>query len=234
MSAPLPPVVDERLNWLRRLRGAFTERLGTKFTAASISVLLWLVVSARLPTRSLVLVDVLPELDSSLILLDQPPRLRALVAGRGADLLKLHAAPPVVRRVVSGDAPDKLMLDITPSDVLVTAELTNDVRVLDVQPRMVMLRFEPRATRRIPVMNDGRILVRDESAIHAATGVRFEPAAVRVSGPRRIVRRLGSVHPFSLTIARGDTVPHVADLDTAGLGVRVQPSQVKVTARWVP
>lgn len=199
-----------------------------------MSVLLWLIVSARLPTRSLVLVDVLPELDSSLILLDQPPRVRALVAGRGADLLKLHAAPPVVRRVVSGDAPDTLLLDITPSDVQVPAELTNDVRVIDVQPRTVMLRFEPRATRRITVVDDGRILVRDASAIHTATGVRFEPAVVRVTGPRRFVRRLGSVRPFSLTIARGDTVPRVADLDTAGLGVRMQPSQVKVTVRWVP
>lgn len=216
------------------LRGALTERLGTKFTALLLSVLLWLIVGARQPTRSLVRVEIMPELDSSLVLLDSPPEVHALVAGRGADLLKLHAAPPVVRRVVNGDAPDTLMLDITIADVRVPAEIANDVRVLDVQPRSVMLRFAPRATRRVAVVNDGHVLVRDDTAIRAATDLQFDPAVVRITGPRRVVGHLDRVHPFSLTIARGDTLPHVADLDTTGLGVLVQPSRVNVTVRRAP
>jgi hypothetical protein len=47
------------------------------------------------------------------------------------------------------------------------------------------------------------------------------------------VRRLRGVRPNALTIAAGDTLEHVADLDTAGLGVRVFPAQVKVRVREV-
>jgi hypothetical protein len=45
------------------------------------------------------------------------------------------------------------------------------------------------------------------------------------------VRRLHAVHPSTLAIAAGDTLAHVAELDTAGLGVRVSPAQVKVQVR---
>lgn len=234
MTSTPPSGSTERVSWRRAVRSALTERLGTKATALLLSLLLWLIVSARQPTQSLVRVSIQPELDSSLVLLDQPPEVRALVTGRGADLLKLSAIPPVVRRVVNGDAPDTLMLDILPSDVRVPADMANDVHIIDVQPRAVMLRFEPRATRRVGVVNDGHILMSDGTAIRVATHLRFDPAVVRITGPRRLVRRLDSVHPYSLTVARGDTVPHVADLDTTGLGVRILPSQVKVTVRFAP
>jgi len=45
------------------------------------------------------------------------------------------------------------------------------------------------------------------------------------------VRQLRGIHPSTLSIAWGDTLPHVADLDTAGMGVRVEPTQVKVRNR---
>jgi hypothetical protein len=68
-----------------------------------------------------------------------------------------------------------------------------------------------------------------------ATGdVVFDPDAVRVTGPRRMVRGLRGIRPNSLSIAMNDTMPHVADLDTAGTGVQVQPAQVKVHWRGIP
>jgi hypothetical protein len=136
------------LTWRARARAALTERLALKGTALLVAVLLWLVVGARQPTEAYVSVDVVPELDSSLVLLDGPPHLRALVAGRGTDLVKLYATPPVVHRAVEGDAPDTLVLDLSTADVRVPPELTNAIRVLDVQPRSVTLRFGMRATRR--------------------------------------------------------------------------------------
>jgi hypothetical protein len=234
VTAPLPPSPRERASWRHTIRLACTQRLGLKATALVLAVLLWLVVSARQPTEGYVRVHVVPLLDSSLVLLDGPPQLEALVVGRGADLLKLYAQPPELRRSVGGDAPDTLVLDVTPSDVHVPAELSGDIRVIDVQPRSVTLRFETKATRRVAVVSDGRILTKDGALIQAASDPRFEPAMVRITGPRRLVRRLQSVHPYSLTIAGGDTMPHVADLDTTGLGVRMQPSQVKVKVRGVP
>jgi hypothetical protein len=216
---------------LRRLRGAFTERLGLKATAFVLAVMLWVLVSAREPTEGLVRVRVTPVLDSSLVLRDGPPELRALVAGRAADLVKLYANPLVVRRTVGGDVPDTLVLDVAPSDVHIPAELSNLVRVLDVQPRSVTLRFETKVTREVPLLNEGRIVVRTDSGLAVADDVRFDPRVVRVTGPRRAVRQLRGIQPLSLAIRIGDTLPHVADLDTTGTGVRVQPLHVKVQLR---
>ena len=77
--------------------------------------------------------------------------------------------------------------------------------------------------------------MRADSVVPAGTSLssdlRFDPDWVRVTGPRRVVRRLRGIRPYSLSIAWGDTLPHVADLDTAGMGVRVEPTQVKVRNR---
>ena len=210
-----------------------TKRLGLKATALTLAVLLWVIASARQPTQGYVRVQVVPALDSSLVLLDPPSSLEALVAGRAVDIVKLYAEPPSVHRRIDGDVPDTLVLDVTPADVRLAPEFANDVRILDVQPRSVTLRFGTRAARRVPVMSAGRILVRDSVSASPASHVDFDPPTVLITGPRRAVRRIGAVHPFSLSIAHGDTIRHVADLDTTGLGVRVVPSQVKVQLRKV-
>ena len=158
----IPP---PRPRWPGRLREVFTERLGLKAIALLLALLLWLVVSARQPTESYVRLRIAPSLDSSLVLLDGTTEVRALVAGRAADVVKLIASPPTLRRTVGGDAPDTLVLDISPSDVHVPTELVDAVRVLDVQPRSVTLRFEPRTTRRVPIVGDG----------HADTAIAARP-----------------------------------------------------------
>lgn len=216
--------------WRRRLREIATERLALKGIALLLALLLWLVVSARQPTESWVRVRMSPALDSTLVLLPGTIEVRALIAARTADLVKLAADPPVVRRSIGGDAPDTLVLDLNPSDVHVVPELADHVRVLDVQPRSITLRFETRASRRVPIVNDGRVVVRTADSTRTSGEVVFEPRAVRVTGPRRLVRRMRGIHPYSLTIAMNDTMPHVADLDTTGTGVQVQPAQV--TVQW--
>lgn len=213
------------------MRELATERLKLKAVALLLATLLWIVVGARQPTESYVRVKVVPELDSSLVLLDGTPELQALVSGRAADLVKLYAAPLSIRRRVGGDAPDTLVLDVTASDVHVPPELVQSIRVVDVQPRNVVLRFETRTTRRVAVENGGRITVQSDSGVAPANGAEFEPKMVRVTGPRRVVRALRAIHPFSLSLASGDTLQHVADLDTSGTGVQVQPSQVRVRLR---
>jgi YbbR domain-containing protein len=232
MTSPSPAGPSERASWRRTLRAVFLERLGLKFIAIFIAVLLWLIVKARQPVQDYVPAIVLPTLDSSLVLLETPPRLRALVSGRAVDIVKLHVDPPVLHRIIDGDVPDTLVLDVTPADVRVPADLADQVRVLDVEPRSVTLRFGTRATRRVPVVNDGRVVVKDGGVPKPAEHVEFDPRTVRITGPRRLVRRLNAVHPYALMIDSGDTLQHIADLDTSALGVRVLPSQVKVMLRY--
>jgi hypothetical protein len=233
VTTPYPPPI--RPDWRRRLRDITTERLGLKAIALVLALLLWIVVSLRQPTEGYVRVRVTPVLDSSLVLIGAAPQVQALVSGRAADLVKLYSMPLVLRRTVSSDAPDTLMLDVTPADVHVPAELSEVVHVLDVQPRAVMLRFESSVTRRVPVRNDGYVVERADSVASTdatlSQDLVFDPTWVRVTGPRRVVRQLRGIHPNSLSIAWGDTLPHVADLDTAGIGVRVEPTQVKVRNR---
>jgi hypothetical protein len=193
-----------------------------------VAVLLWLVVRAQQPSELYLEVPVVPELDSSLALLGEPPRVRALVAGRAADLVKLLATPPAVRRTVSGDVPDTLVMDLVPADVHIPAELSNSVHVLELEPRSVMLRFESRTSKRVGVVNDGRVLVRGAGNADAAGTLHFDPELVRVTGPRGAVRQVRYVRPVQLSLDLGDTLVHLADLDTTGLGVIVQPAQVKV------
>ena len=227
MSAPPAPGPS----WRRRLREIATERLGLKAIALTFALLLWLVVSARRPMESIVKVRVSPELDSSLVLLDTATNVRVLVAGPAADLVKLASDPPRVRRTVGGDAPDTLVLDLTTADVHLSPDVADRVRVLDIQPRSITLRFESRVSRRVPIVNDGRVVVGSDSTDRARGDVVFDPQAVRITGPRRIVRALREIRPQALAIAMNDTMPHVADLDTAGTGVQVQPAQVKVQWR---
>ena len=221
----------DRPTWHKRLREVATERLALKAVALAVAALLWVIVGARQPTEGYVRVRVMPELDSSLVLLDGTQELEALVAGRAADLVKLYAAPLVLRRRVGGDVPDTLVLDVSPSDVHVPPDLADVVHVVDVQPRSVVLRFESKSSRRVSVVSDGRIMLVEDSVVRPATDVEFEPRTVRVTGPRRVVRRLQSIRPFSLSISGADTLSHVADLDTSGTGVRAEPMQVKVRVR---
>jgi len=225
------PVRPSRPTWRRRLREIATERLPLKAVALVVATLLWVVAGARQPTEGHVRVKVEPQLDSSLVMLDGTNELDALVSGRAADLIKLYATPLVLRRRVGGDVPDTLVLDVSPADVHVPPELTDAVHVIDVQPRNVVLRFESRATRRVAVVSDGRIMLVADSGVRAARDVEFEPRTVRVTGPRRVVRALRGIRPFSLSIPKADTLAHVADLDTSGTGVRADPMQVKVRVR---
>jgi hypothetical protein len=203
------------------VRAALTERLGLKATALLIAVLLWLVVSAREPVQEYVPVHVMPTLDSTLVLLEEPPALKALVTGRAVDIVKLRANPPAIHRIVEDDVPDTLVLPVTPDDVRVPAELADHVHVLDVQPRSIALRFGTKA----------RILLRRDTTLVPARNVTMEPSSVRITGPRLLVRRITSMRPFSMTIAEGDTTAHFADLDTVGLGVHVTPARVKIIVR---
>jgi hypothetical protein len=175
-------------------------------------------------------VVVMPTLDSSLVLLETPPQLKALVSGRAVDILRLHVDPLVIHRIIDGDVPDTLVLDVTPADVGVPADLVDRARVLDVQPRRVALRFGTKATKRVPVIAGlDRVVIRADS-LYDSFSILAEPNSVRITGPRQLVRRIKSVRPYSLTITSVDSA-YYADLDTSGLGVRVVPARVRISIK---
>jgi hypothetical protein len=214
------PTGRHPIGWRRHVTAAFTEHLALKASAVLVAVVLWFVVAAREPTEELVSVRFAPQLDSALVLRDPNPIIRALVIGRANEILKLSNSPLVIRRPIASDAPDTLVLSLRTSDVEVPEGV--EVIVRDVQPRSLTLRFESIASRAVPVHS--ALLVRSPAGVRAA--LRFDPESVIVRGPRRTVARLQwvSTIPDSISI---DTLPHLVDLDTTGLGVVVRPPQVK-------
>jgi len=230
MTAPLPPGPSTRARWRHAFREAFLARLGIKALSLLIAILLWLIVKGRQPVQEYVSVRVMPTLDSSLVLLEPPATLTALVSGRAVDIAKLRADPPAVHRIVDGDVPDTLAFAVGTSDVRMSADLADLIHVLDVQPRLVSLRFGDKATKRVAV-NAGpdRVVIRPTVPYDKFT-YDADPSSVRISGPRKLVRRIKEVRPYSLTITSVDST-YFADLDTTGLGVRVVPTRVKISIK---
>jgi len=213
-------------SWRRRINSAFTERLALKASAVLLALMLWFVVAARQPTEEVTSVRFVPQLDSALVLRDEPPPIRVHLFGRPSEILKLANTPLVIRRQIASDVPDTLTVSLHPADV----DVPDGVQVIvrDLQPRSLTLRFEPTASRKVPVRS--AIMVR-ASAGRPSVAVRLDPDSVTILGPRRAVAQLRfvSTRPDSITI---DTLTHLVDLDTTGLGVVVRPTQVKAVFMW--
>jgi len=138
----------------RRLRAAFTERLGYKAAALFFSIVLWFVVSAEEPSEELVPVRLVIDYDSVRVLTPTRPVIRALVAGRARDLIKLYDTPPVIRRSITDDAPDSVAVELTPADVFIPPDV--DAVVRDVQPRSFVLVFDARRAGTKPMPDSSR------------------------------------------------------------------------------
>lgn len=217
------------VSWQRRVAAAFTERLALKASAVLLALVLWFVVGAREPREEYAPVQFAPRIDSALVLREPPPLIRAHVMGRPSEILKLASSPLAIRRQISPDAPDTLVLPLRPSDVEVPAGV--EVIVREVYPQSVTLHFEVTSSRRVPVQSGlFARLPAELSSAQEPVGVSFDPESVTVLGPRQAVALLRSVRTVAESILV-DTLPHLVDLDTTGLGVTVRPTQVK--ARFV-
>jgi YbbR domain-containing protein len=211
--------------WRRRLAEAFTQRLALKGTALLLAIVLWFIVTAKEPNQDLIDVQFAPQLDSSLVLKDPPPTIHALVVGTPQELLKLFAHPLVIKRQIAANSPDTVVVDLATSDVELPPGV--DAIVRGVEPRSVTLRFESTSSRIIPVRSAVQV-VADSLHPSPPVAVRLEPDRVEVSGPRQRVLGMEYVVTVHVAIPANDSLPHLVDIDTTRLGLRVRPSQVKV------
>lgn len=210
----------------RRLTEVFTQRLALKGTALLLAVVLWFIVTAKEPNQDLVEVQFAPQLDSSLVLKDPPPPIHALVVGTPQELLKLFAHPLVIRRQISANSPDTVVVDLSTSDVDLPPGV--DVIVRGVEPHSVTLRFESTSSRVVPVRSAVQVIGDSLHPVPPPMLVRLEPDQVEVSGPRQRVLGIQYVTTTRVTIPASDSLPHLVDIDTTRLGLRIRPSQVKV------
>ena len=218
----------------RWLKAAFTERLGYKGAALFFAIVLWFVVSAEEPSEEVVPVRLEASYDSGRVLTSGTPVIRAPVAGRARDLIKLYNTPPVVRRIVTDDAPDSVALDLRPVDVYIPPDV--DAVVRDVQPRNLVLVFDVTSTRRLPVASAVRVVTERGTKVEWARLTRIVPESVTVTGPRRLVNAMSSVSTVEQTVTVRDSGDFVVPIDVKRIaaGVRVRPAEVHVVIQPAP
>ena len=132
-------ITNRRHRWRTLLHGIFLERLPLKAAAIFFALVLWMVVSAEEPTDEVIPIRFAPVVDSGVAIVGPLPVVRALVLGRGRELLKLYTAPPVIVRHIQGIESETVSLDLGPADVDLPAGVNAVVR--DVRPRHVTLRL---------------------------------------------------------------------------------------------
>ena len=213
----------------RHLRAAFTERLAYKGAALFFALVLWLVVSAEEPSEELVPVRLETAHDSARVLIAGRPVIRALVAGRARDLIKLYDTPPIVRRRIAPADPDTVAVALTPDDVFVPPDVEAIVR--DVQPRNFVLVFDVTTSRLVPVRNEVRVLPDTSDGERATPVMRILPESVTVTGPRRLISAVTWVSTVDHSVAVADSAEFVVSIDTTKLArsVRVRPPEVRLS-----
>jgi hypothetical protein len=220
--APLPPTRARSLP--ARIWSLISNRIAFKLAAIFFSLVLWLVVSVEEPSEELVPVRLELITDPHVSLRGEPEPVRALVVGRGRELIKLFASPPVVRRVISADVPQRYTLELRPTDVDLPSGV--DARVREVLPRSIVLVFDITAERTVPVRSELRLRAADGWRV--AGQPRFEPDSVRVTGPRAAVDSVESVPTEALDLVVNETTRPVVALDTSGVAVHITPERVRV------
>ncbi len=210
--------------WRRRVTAALTEHLPLKLVAIFFAFVVWLVVSGERPTEMVVPVRVEIGVDTSVTLRGRTPEVRALVVGRGRDLMKLWDTPPTISQRLGSDVPDSLVIMLEVNNVELPPGVAGIVR--DVQPRSLRLYFDVQTKRFVPVRSALR--VRADSGFRVTGPVQVEPTRVQLIGERRAVRAIDTVVTASIDLVVRDTAPMTVALDTAGMGVRVSPAFVRV------
>jgi hypothetical protein len=210
--------------WQKRVTAAFTEHLPLKLAATFFAFVIWLVVSGERPTEMVVPVRVEIGVDTLVTLRGPTPEVRALVVGRGRDLMKLWDTPPTISQRLGSDVPDSVSLMLEVNNVELPPGVAGIVR--DVSPRSLRLRFDVQTKKFVPVRSAVR--VRADSGFRLTGPVEIDPTRVQLIGERRSVRAIDTVHTAPAELIVRDTLPMTVALDTVGLGVRVNPAVVRV------
>lgn len=202
-----------------------------KLAALTLSLLVWVLVSAEETRSQLVDVRVVVDLPAGFALAGALPEVRALVSGPGRDLVKLNDTPLAIHATMASTTGPRWHHVIIPADVRVPPQL--QLTVTDVQPRELLVDVDRRATRLVPVALRGAAAPRRGWTVDS---LELAPAAVEVSGARVLLGELDSIATEPLDLHDVDAAfERAVPLDTAGHPLlRFTPSRVVVKGRARP
>ena len=209
-----------------RLRpGLITDSWELKLTALGLAVLLWAAVRSEETTRFTMRdVPVEMRLTDAAWVADggaEPTAVTVDVTGPVRELVRLAFAEATIVVPVE-DVEDTLELYRPRGEWIEFDGRFENLRIDKIDPAVLRLRFQPIERRMVPVS------LRLEPGMATSARPVIDPAVVMVEGPRDRVAALDSI------IARVPSLEDALDgdvrlpLDTAGIGVVVQPAIVSV------
>lgn len=166
-------------------REAFTRQWQYKLAALFVAVLLWVTVTTdqqqeqAVPTRVEWQVD-----DSSRVLVDAPGQVQTVFQAQMGELLSFVGNDPVIRYRVDSVSSSRMRVSLTTG--MVDFGQVGNARPLAVRPSEVVLRFEPRIRRRVPVSAAVELSAADGYAVVDSPTV--QPDSVTVVGAESEVR----------------------------------------------
>lgn len=201
-----------------------------KLAAVGVAILLWTVVRAEdVVSASIPGVRVYASIRDPGWELAAPPApasVRLQLTGPVRELVRLAFQRPEVLVPVEEVRDSVLVLVVRDSWIRFPRGITR-TRVDDVAPATIRLVFDPMATRTLGVA----LRVRGElpAGLELTGPIALDPGQVRASGPRRRLQDVDSVRLPPLDLSRlTDTTAMTMDIDTARLGLVVEPASVRV------
>jgi hypothetical protein len=224
--ASLPTLSSFRAALPRSFRSAFTENLPYKGAALFISIVLWFMVERQTPRAQEQRVDVqlVFRMDSSLVRVSPLPEVRARIAVPADKLLTLETEHPQIRKVFQTDVPDSVTVTLRPRDVVLPQGVFG--RVIDVQPKSFVVRFDSLMQKTVPVLSALRVAAGEGVAIAGAP--RFEPDSVRIVGRRQVIVTINSVATEARDLVVRDTAAARVRLVSPAPGIEVIPQEILV------
>lgn len=198
-----------------------------KLAALTLSVLVWVLVTAQQTTSELVAVRLDLDVPASLAVASPLPEIRALVTGPGRELIKLYATPLQIHAAVPATAGPRWRLPINPADIIVSPAAA--VSIQDVQPREIAVDVDRMVRRTVPVAVRGSVTA---DAGYVLDSLAAQPAEVTVTGAHIRVAELDSVptEPFDARSLTG-TFRRTVAIDTSDYPLlKFAPATVVVSA----
>ncbi len=198
-----------------------------KLAALSLSILLWLAVSADSDIADQPVLTTL-EIgvnDPSWSLVEvQPPQVRTIFRGERRELLTPLFGQPEIRKVLDQVTDSVMQVELLPVEVSYNRTLNLEAVAID--PPFVTVRLEERVRRRVPVA--GRTDARAVQGVFVV-GMQVAPDSVWIDGPASLVNNVMFVQTEELQVGRvaqSVSAQLAIELDFEGRELEVDPPTV--------
>lgn len=171
-------------------REALTRRWQYKVAALFVAVLLWITVTTDEQQDQAVPTSVEWQIrDSTYVLVEAPGQVQTVFQAQMGELLSFVGNNPVIRYSV--DTVPGTEMRVSLSTDMVEFGQVGSARAVAVRPSDVVLRFEPRARRRVPVSADVQLVAAEGFAVADSPAV--QPDSVTISGAESEVQDISEV-----------------------------------------